>query len=208
MDLRDPFLRQRQTKVSYSRARLGDVPYAVDQQHRLAVQPEIPPVTKQRRNLASEASRPARFVGLRHENVAVEAIPIPGPRLIGPAYEEGEVRFATRQDFEEWPLEQSLAREPVVPIAESLDPGMARQFRLYGPRIRQSQIIEPQIPWNPRLVVPAEEWSRSRDIRPFGEPGSPPLVVLRDRMELRKIESYEPDAPSSGTQRGRAMHAS
>src|SRR5262245_16516038 len=130
-------------------------------------------------------------IGLLDENSIGSAIPDTRPSLIRPSETKREIRLAARQDFGEWPLEQSLAREPVMPIAKSLDPGLSSQLSLCGPGLGQSQIIEPQIPRNSRLVVAAKEGPSLRDIRPFGEPGSPPLIVLWNWMELRKIESDE-----------------
>src|SRR5262245_2403167 len=130
-------------------------------------------------------------IGLLDENSIGSAIPDTRPSLIRPSQTKREIGVAALQDFVEWPLEQSLAREPVMPIAKSLDPGLSCQLCLRGPGLGQSQIIEPQISWNSRLVVAAKERSSLRDMRPFGEPGSPPRVVLWNRMELRKVESDE-----------------
>src|SRR5262249_43281104 len=130
-------------------------------------------------------------IGLLDENPIGSAIPDTRPSLIRPSETKREIGLAALEDFGEWSLEQLLAREPVMPIAKSLDPGLSRQLSLCGPGLGQSQIIESQIPWNPRLVVAAKERSSLRDIRPFGEPGSPPFVVFWNRMELRKVESDE-----------------
>ena len=41
------------------------------------------------------------------------------------------------------------------------------------------------------LVVPAKSRARLSDIRPFRKALPPPLVVVRGRIELRQMESYE-----------------
>src|SRR4029434_11080830 len=104
-------------------------------------------------------------IGLLDENPIGSTIPDTRPSLIRPSETKWEIGLAARQDFGEWPLEQSLAREPVMPVAKSLDPGLSRQLRLCVPALGQSQIIEPQIPWNSRLVVAAKERSSLCDIR-------------------------------------------
>src|SRR5215471_713171 len=47
------------------------------------------------------------------------------------------------------------------------------------------------------LVVAAEERFRLGDIGPLGEPHSPPRVVLRNWMELRKVECNDSSFRSS-----------
>jgi len=48
--------------------------------------------------------------------------PRPGPWLIGPRQADGEVGLARVQHLFEGPAEEPLAAEPVVPVAEALDP--------------------------------------------------------------------------------------
>ena len=56
------------------------------------------------------------------------------------------------------------------------------------PGLGQPQVVEAEVGGQRRLVVPAEERSGRADVGPLGEAGAPPLVVLRDRMELRQVE--------------------
>src|SRR5512140_366553 len=42
-----------------------------------------------------------------------------------------------------------------------------------------------------RLIVSAEQWPCAGDVRPFGKPLPPPLIVFRDGVKLRQIKGYE-----------------
>ena len=55
------------------------------------------------------------------------------------------------------------------------------------PRFGKTQVVEAQIRRKVRLDVTLEKRFRLRDIRPLGKSLSPPGIVLRGRMELRKV---------------------
>jgi hypothetical protein len=102
---------------------------------------------------------------------------------------EREIGLAGRQDFFEGPLQQSTApTEPVVPVAEGGDPVLPGEHRLCLPRLRKAEIVEAEFTWNVRLMVSGVQRSGARHVRPLGESGTPPEVVLRNRVELREIE--------------------
>src|SRR5262249_52478095 len=96
--------------------------------------------------------------------------------------------FPGPQHFVEGPLQEPFAGKPVVPVAKSLDAVRSRHLGLRGSRLRNSQIVEPEISGEMGLVVAGEERFRLGNISPFGEPRSPPKVILRNRMELREVE--------------------
>ena len=51
-----------------------------------------------------------------------------------------------------------------------------------------AQVIEPEIGRQVGLVVAVKKRGGFGDVGPFREALSPPLVVFRDRMELRQVE--------------------
>src|SRR5262249_10614361 len=85
-------------------------------------------------------------------------------------------------------LEQALACEPIVVIAEAVNRMLARKRRLLLKRFAHTQIIETEIPWQMRLVMSDKIRLRPGNVGPLTESLAPPLVVLRDRMELRQVE--------------------
>ena len=114
------------------------------------------------------------------------------PTMVGPAETEGEVRFATGKDFIERTLKELLAiAEPIMPIAKSLNARFTCKLCLLLAHLWQTQIIEPQICGDTRLVMPVEQRFCLCYVRPFGEALAPPFIVLGNGMELRKIECYD-----------------
>jgi hypothetical protein len=71
---------------------------------------------------------------------------------------------------------------------EGVDPVRTREVGMRAARLCKPKVAESQLARNARLVVILEERARLRDVRPFGEPGPPPLIVLRDRVILREVE--------------------
>ena len=131
-------------------------------------------------------------VGLfRKENVLAGIVGVPQlfvPGMIGPTEAEGEVRFARCDNFLKRALHQLLpVAEPVFVVAESLDAGLAGQFRLLFAHLGKTQVVEAQIGGNVRLFVTGKEFSCSCHIGPFCESFAPPLVVLGKRVVLREV---------------------
>ena len=116
------------------------------------------------------------------------AVPAARPVLVRPAHAERKIGLAGLQHFVERPLEQPPAVEPVVVVAKAVDAVFAREIRLRDPRLRNAQVVEPEIGGKMRLIVALELRLRANDVAPFGEALAPPGVVLRNRVELRKIE--------------------
>ena len=60
-----------------------------------------------------------------------------------------------------------------------------------GAGLCAAQVVEPELPGQVRLVVPRKQRSCCSRVRPLRETRSPPLVVLRRRMELRQVEGHD-----------------
>ena len=75
--------------------------------------------------------------------------------------------------------------------AERADTVFARELRLVAHDLWIAQIIEAQIPWKTRLRMAFKLRQCACNISPLGEPLAPPLVVLRNGVELRQVERYE-----------------
>ncbi len=63
---------------------------------------------------------PAR-IRLLDQDLVIQPVPNPRPRLIRPAETEREIGFFELQDFVEGALQDAPTGEPIMPIAETLD---------------------------------------------------------------------------------------
>src|SRR5204863_6098762 len=89
-------------------------------------------------------------------------------------------------------LEEERAVEPVVVVAEAMDPVRARQSRLVVAGLPAPQVVEAQIGGKMRLMVARKDRSATHHVGPLRETRAPPPIVLGDRMELRQIERERP----------------
>src|SRR5437870_386962 len=115
-------------------------------------------------------------------------MPDSGPRLVRPRETKRKIRLLEPQHLTERPFQNSATRKPIVPVAETLYTMGPSELGLGPPCLRYAKIVEAELTRNTRLVVPPEQRTSLGDVSPLTESGSPPLVVLGDRMELRKIE--------------------
>src|SRR2546427_12204765 len=69
-----------------------------------------------------------------------------------------------------------------------MDSVPSRELRLGLAHLREPQVIEAQVAWKMRLIVPGEQRARLRHVAPLGESRAPPFVVFRNGMELGKVE--------------------
>ena len=77
-------------------------------------------------------------------------------------------------------------------VAEAVDARITRKLRLPLSRFRKPKVIEAEIRRDVWLIVVWEERPGARHVAPFRKPFAPPLVVLRNRMELRQVERDQP----------------
>src|SRR5262249_39876632 len=126
------------------------------------------------------------------EDVALLAEPSARPGLVSPGEAERKIGLAGRQHFVEGSLEQTLAMEPIMPVTKALDTVFSGQLRLGRPDLREAEVVEAQVRRQVRLVMSAKQGPRPRHVGPLREAFPPPLVVLRNGMELRQIKRDQP----------------
>src|SRR6266849_292024 len=129
-----------------------------------------------------------RGILLLKQDLPTPAIPAPRPAFVRPAKTEWQGRRSGRQDLIEGSPEQSPPVKPIVVVTKARESVSAGEFGLCGPRLRQSQIVEPQICRQVGLVVPREERVRLRNVCPLREALTPPAIILRRWVKLRKIK--------------------
>src|ERR1035441_9865298 len=118
----------------------------------------------------------------------VQSVPLARPVLISPAKTERKVGLSAFPDLVYRTLENLPPIEPIVIEAKPVDSVARGQLGLSCPRLWQSQIIKPQISRQVWLVMPWKSRPSSYDACPFREPLPPPFIILRDWMELGKVE--------------------
>ena len=132
------------------------------------------------------------IVGLLEQHLLIVAVPAPAPVLVRPVQAEADVDRRIGQKVLHRPFQQTPAIEVVVVEAEGSHAGMAGGLGLlvqHPCSIRK--VVVTVIAGNAGLVMPLETRYAARDIAPFGEPRSPPAIVLVDRMELRQVEGHQ-----------------
>ena len=114
------------------------------------------------------------------------AVPDAGPRLIRPSQTKRIVRLSSGQDFVEDTLENSASpTEPIMPIAETFNAGCSGHVGLALPGLGKPEVIKAEIGRQPGLFVAFVKRPCFRDVSPLREPGTPPCIVLWNRIELR-----------------------
>ena len=110
------------------------------------------------------------------------------PVVVGPAETEGEIGLSTGEHLVERAFQQlpSIA-EPVVVVAETLQPSFACQLCLLLAYFRQAQVVEAQVGGDAWLIVPTEQRLGLGHVGPLREALAPPFVVLWNRVVLREI---------------------
>src|SRR5262249_22537129 len=158
-----------------------------------AVHADVARVAERRDDLADHRAIVFDRVHLLDEDLTLAAVPSPRPTLVGPAETERKVGLAAREHFVERPLQQAPAAERVVVVTKAVDAVLARERRLLLAPLGHAKIVVAEFRRHVRLVVPWKERTCARDVGPLGEPESPPFVVFRDGMELRKVERDSAD---------------
>ena len=172
----------------YELCRIRKLAGLIDAKERFAGNSDVPRVFEGSTEIR-EVLEVVLRTGIRLFDKHAVGRPVPDarPGLVRPRDTKRKIRTARSKDLVEWALEQSLSCEPVVPIAESGNSVALREIGLGFPRLANPQIIEAELSRQMWLHVPAEKWPGLCHVRPLGEALSPPLVVLRDRMELWEI---------------------
>src|SRR3954454_15639768 len=95
-------------------------------------------------------------------------------------------------------MQNPFAFKPVVVVTEAGHAILPSQFSLCFARFRNTEIIKTEIGWQMRLIVALKQRLCLSYIRPFGESPSPPRVVFRDWVKLRKIKRNRRDSHAPG----------
>ncbi len=82
-------------------------------------------------------------VGLLEQDLAISAIPCPGPVLVCPDKEEGHIQFRVRQELVDRAVQYALPVEPVVIICETVYSSLLCQIHLHSHRLDGRQVVEP-----------------------------------------------------------------
>ena len=135
---------------------------------------------------------------LGDEHLRVQAIPAPRPVLVRPAQAEGKVEVGIGQQLIQRAPEQSLAAEPIVVIAESMEPVRLGQFDLTTLHFNQAKVVEAQLAWQVGLIVSRKPRSPTGNVVPLGESLAPPPIVLGNRVKLRQVERDRLDSGVDG----------
>src|SRR5438876_10366420 len=85
-------------------------------------------------------------------------------------------------------MQKPFTIEPVMIVAEAVEPIFPGQINLCLPHFGQPQIVETKIGGQMWLIMAAKERSRFNDISPLSKAFAPPCVVLWYRMILRKVK--------------------
>src|SRR4051794_18608750 len=104
---------------------------------------------------------------LREEYLTGAAIPSPCPWLVRPADQEGKIGLPRADDFRERALQQPLSTEPVVVVAERVDPVGTSQLCLCLAHVAVSQVVVPQFTRAKRLAMAAKLRCGGRDAIPL-----------------------------------------
>ena len=172
---------------------IGQQTRLIDQEQRPAVDSDITTVAQGGLQGFDEVQIVVVRVFLGNQNFSVEAIPAPAPVFVGPADAERKIRPTGLYNFVQRPVQQALAGEPIVVVAETVNPVLPGQGSLFFPDFGKSQVVETQIRGQPWLVVADEVGHGLSDVGPFGEALAPPAIIFRDRVVLRQVEGDQPD---------------
>src|SRR5687767_1763210 len=168
--------------------RIGEPARPVHQKDRLAVDADVPLIAERTCQPLHVAPVVLLTILLGDQDLRILPVPPSRPVLIGPAEAERKPRLSRRENLVHRSLEQPVAAEPVVVIAEAEDAVLLRKLGLCGAGFRQAQVVETEIRWEVRLMVSGELRARAYDVGPLGEALAPPPIILRDRVELGKVE--------------------
>jgi SAM-dependent methyltransferase len=169
---------------------------AEEVEERLALDPEVATVPEGGEDvLEVRAIVVGSRIRLFDEHAIGLVVPDAAPGLIRPCETEGEIRLTCLQHLRVGALEDAPTREPVVPVAERLDAVRTGEGSLLFTGFGKTEIVETQVCRQVRLAVSAKERPGFRGIGPFREAGSPPVVVLRDRMKLGEVERENSRSP-------------
>jgi hypothetical protein len=157
---------------------------ADDEKERSPIDGDVPAIGEDIKQPADMRHIIVFTVPLLNQEILVLSVPTPRPIVVCPAETEGKLGTAGGQHLVEGSVQEAPTVKPIVVMAEPTEAVFLRQVCLRVSRFRKAKVVEAQVGWDVGLVVSSEQRSRFRDVGPFREPLSPPIVVLGDRIEL------------------------
>ena len=170
------------------RSSVFNVSDAVEDEQGTPLDGDVTGVAERWEDVLVEPVGPALAVALGDENLGVEAVPASRPVLIGPAQREREVDRRIVQQVAQRRVKELPPVEPVVVHDKSVDAVFPGQRRLAAHNLGIRQVVPTELARLRRLRMSLVDGPGALGVEPIGKPASPPGVVLRDLMELRKIE--------------------
>ena len=171
---------------------IGEAGDPVNEEERLAMDANVTGIAEGIGEPTDVREVVLRIVLLADEDLAFKAIPGAGPIFIGPAEAEGKVRRTGGEDFIEGAFQQMPSIEPIVIIAKPVNTVFAGKGGLSGASFRKAEIVIAEVGGNAGLVVARKERFGATDVGPFSKAAAPPLIVFRNGVVLREVESDEP----------------
>ena len=158
---------------------------SVNEQHRLAVDANVIRMPEIAHDVEDDRAIIFVRVLLSDKDLILETIPSARPVLVSPDQTEGHVWFVRFQVSLEREIQKPLPGEPVIKIAEAMQPIAFGKLGLLLGHVVDAKIIKPQVGRQVRLVMADVIRVRLGNITPIGEYLSPPAIVFRNRMILR-----------------------
>ena len=94
--------------------------------------------------------------------------------------QNGKSTWNDREESARGAFQEPLAIEPVVVEGKAVQSCLSRHLDLTLHDVGLSQIVEPKVSRNTRLVMPGEARSAASDVPPLCKAATPPFVVLGD----------------------------
>lgn len=133
-----------------------------------------------------------RRICLPDQYLIITTVPCPGPVFIGPAEHEGEIWLSGTEHVIYRTFHQEMPVEPVMIKAEAVYTVIPCHIGLGLHCLGDTQVIEPKIRRQMRLIVSSEQGSCLHYIIPFGKSLAPPFIIFLKRMVLRQIYGNYP----------------
>ena len=167
----------------------------VDKKQRSVADVDVPWILEILGNVLDEVKVVLGRMFLADEQVLFPPVPAPCPVLVGPAQAEGEVDGTVVQIIQYRCFQQTMSCKPVEVEAEAADPVALGDFHLAVLNLDVPKIVVAHVDGHPWLVMAGELRRCRANVGPLGEPFPPPLVILRDCMELGQIERDQSHRP-------------
>ena len=179
--------------VPSHRRKIWDDGWPVHENQRRAIDLDVSRISKEGKEIVQETRRIVGQVLLLNQNLLLRPVPPARPVLIRPAHAERKVDRRVREHEIQRALEEPAAGEPVVVVAKAVDAVLPGELDLTRSDFRHAEIVVAELSRPARLRVAFVHRPCPSHVGPLGEPRSPPIVILRNRVELRQVERDQSD---------------